>query len=105
LVTKGFSKGTLRWNNFRITADSAKYSNGKIFIPNYPTPPQKITLTITPKHHPDKKIIQVLYLNRLTEIRMNPVINSTVSPGERFNLALDAIFNNGKTTNYPLLII
>jgi hypothetical protein len=103
LTTKGFSKGNLRWTNFHIIVDSAKYSNGTLYIPYSKTPPQKIILSITPKYQPEKAFKETIWLNHLTQIQLNPIVDNSLAPGNTFKISLKACYNNGLSQNYPLL--
>jgi hypothetical protein len=101
--TKGYLKGTLRWTNFKIKADSAKISNGVLYIPYYQKPPRKIELTITPKYHPEMEFKDCIWLNEISGLIMKPIIEQSVSPGNVFKVALEANFNNGITQKYSML--
>jgi hypothetical protein len=102
LTTTGYSNGTLRWSNFKVRADSGKFSNGILIIPNYKNPPQKIELSIIPKYQPDKAFKEYIWLNHIISFHLKPEIKKSMAPGTSFNISLKIDYNNGVSQTFPL---
>lgn len=95
--TSGFSKGTVRWKNFDINIQNARFKNGTITIDK--TDDQRntfVALNISPKHQPEKIFHDTLWLNYEKEIRVFPLNSFKKIPGTKLKFGLEVTYDNYK---------
>ena len=95
--TTGFSKGSLRWKNFNIDIQNARFKNGTITIDkteNYRN--SFVALNISPKHQPEKIFCDTLWLNYEKEIRVFPINSFKKIPGTKLKFGLQVTYDNYK---------
>ena len=95
--TSGFLKGTVRWKNFDINIQNARFKNGTITIDK--TDDQRntfVALNISPKHQPEKIFHDTLWLNYEKEIRVFPLNSFKKIPGTKLKFGLEVTYDNYK---------
>lgn len=102
LRTTGSLKGTLRWKNFIIEVENARFFNGELTISrtdndNYSA---YIPLKISSKFQPEKIFRDTVWLNYEEAINIFTTNSFKRIPGEKIKFGMSITYNNNQTLTY-----
>lgn len=103
LKTPGFLNGTLKWNNFKVEVENAKFSSGKMSITKTKADESRffIPFKINLKDHPDKAFFDTVWLNYEKSIKIYPINSFKKSPGATIYFGMDIYYDNFQRESYP----
>lgn len=102
LKTKGLLKGKLPWKNFKIEAEGAKFSNGKLnilktdsssYIPFIP-------ISFSSVFEENKVFYDTISLNYETGVDIFPSAAYKTYPGSTIDIGMNILYNNGEKKTY-----
>jgi hypothetical protein len=84
ICTEGFLKGSLKWTDFIISADSAKFLDGTLYVPYCNQLPKTINLTIISKYQPNRMFKDSIELAYFAPIQSE-------SDKKQFQVSVDSV--------------
>ncbi|MDO9152166.1 MAG: hypothetical protein Q7U47_00370 [Paludibacter sp.] len=102
LHTRGLLKGSLRWNNFIVEVENAKFLQGFLSISKTNTEEtlRFIPFKISTKYQLEKVFYDTLWLNYEREIIIFPISSFKRIPGAKVKFGLQVIYDNDQDILY-----